>query len=179
VRVRPIVLLLAAVVSSAAAATADDLKHPPIHPFGLTEGDKIRIWTSGPQESLAAETAIITATDHTGMMVVVRDQARLLPFESITRLEVRRGRSWARRGALLGLGLGALAGSWLFADELADGAADAGDRVRQGLLLGAAGAVVGGVSGGALHPARWESVSIESVRPRPAGAPGPSVSFRF
>ena len=175
---RPVALILSGLLLCAAGAPADDQKHTPIHPFGLSAGDKIRVWSSGGKGSLAAETAIITAADHTGMMVVVRDDARLLPFETVTRLEVQRGQSWARRGAVLGFTVGALLGSWLLADELSDGNADTDDRIRQGLLLGATGAVVGAISGGVLHPRRWESVSIESVRPRPA-ASGPSVSFRF
>jgi hypothetical protein len=175
---RPVALLLSGLLLCAAGAPADDQPRPAIHPFGLSAGDKVRVWASGGKGSLAAETATITATDHTGMMVVVRDQARLLPFETVTRLEVQRGKSWAKRGAVLGFAVGAVLGSWLLADELSDGSADADDRVRQGLLLGATGAVVGGISGGVLHPPRWESVSIESVRPRPA-ASGPSMSFRF
>jgi hypothetical protein len=178
-RLRLRVLALLAALTAAPSGAAAERGHPPIHPYVLGAGDKVRLWTAGGGGALVAESAMVTASDHTGMMVVVRDQTRLVPFEEVTRLEVRRGRSWARRGALLGLGVGVLAGAWLLADEMvSDGSAEPEDRVRQGLLLGAAGAAVGGITGYALHPARWEPVSIESVRPRPA-APAASLSLRF
>jgi hypothetical protein len=97
----------------------------------------------------------------------------------VTRLEVRRGRSWAKRGALIGAGLGALFGSWWAADSLADGNASTGDRIRQGLLLAGAGAVSGGISGAALHPARWEPVAIDAVRPHPVASAGLALHVHF
>jgi hypothetical protein len=77
------------------------------------------------------------------------------------------------------VGVGVLAGAWLLADELASGEAEPEDRARQGLLLGAAGGVVGGLSGAVLHPARWQPVSIDAMRPRPPSAAGASLSLRF
>jgi hypothetical protein len=168
-------LAFACMLGCGVAGAADDLSRPPVHPFAVGVGDKIRLWTGGRAGALTAETAVVTAADYTGMMVVVRDQARLVPFDGVTRLEVRRGRSWAYRGALLGLGVGALAGSWLLASDHPS----AGDRIRDGLLFGAAGATVGALSGAALHPARWEPVSIDTVRGRPVASTGLSLSLRF
>src|SRR5688572_15851937 len=101
------VLAALAVLAAALPAAADPR---PVHPYRVHTGQRVRLWTPPELGGFHATSATVTAVDSTGFTVVIKDRTALVPFTDLTRMEVRRGWRYLRRGALLGLVAGAVAG---------------------------------------------------------------------
>lgn len=159
-------LLVLAFVSAVAPAAAETV---PVHPYKVETGRRVRLWSPSGYGDFRATNATVTAADATGLTVVVGDRTELVPFDSLQRLEVRRGWRHLRRAALIGFVVGAVAGAL---DE--DG--DDEDVARSAALYGAVGAGLGAVTAGSIWPARWLPVDLDAVRP-PAPPPAARLSF--
>jgi hypothetical protein len=149
------VLFVAAAASAAAAPR-------PVHPYRVFTGQRVRLWTPPERGGFIATKATITAVDSTGLTVVIKDRTELIAFTDLARMDVRRGWRHLRRGALVGLVVGAAAG--LLAEDGGDGE----DKLRAGALYGGVGAAVGAITAGAIWPARWVPVDLDQIRPQPA-----------
>ena len=144
-----------------AAATPGAADPPPVHPYRVQTGRRVRLWTPPEHGGFRATNATITAVDSSGFTVVIKDRTELIAFTDLTRMDVRRGWRYLRRAALVGLVVGATAG------VLAEDGGDGGDKLRSGAIYGGVGAAVGTLTAGAIWPARWIPVDLDSIRQPP------------
>ena len=162
-----------AVLVILAATTASTADPRPVHPYRVFTGQRVRLWTPPEHGGFRATNATVTAVDSAGLTVVIKDRTALVAFTDLSRMDVRRGWRYLRRAAVVGLVVGAVAG--VLAEH-----GDDGDRFRSGALYGGTGAAVGALTAGAIWPARWVSVDLEAIRPRPvADRAAMRVSFAF
>jgi hypothetical protein len=99
--------VLAACLVAIAAASAASAETRPEHPYRVQTGQRVRLWSAPENGGFLATNAVVTATDATGLTVVIKDRTELVPFASLARLEVRRGWRYLRRAAAIGLVVGA------------------------------------------------------------------------
>lgn len=145
----------------------------PYHAYRVDSGDRVRMWSASDAGTFRATDAVVTAADAAGLTVVIKDRTELVAFDSLERLDVRRGWRYLRRAAVIGFVIGAVAGGL---DE--DG--DDEDVAKSAALYGAVGAGVGAISAAALWPARWVPVDLDGIRPSAdRGAARLSVSISF
>ena len=170
--VRP-ALLAAVLVALASSAAAEPV---PVHPYRVHAGRRVRMWSASM--GFEATSAVVTAADARGLTVVVKDRTELVPFESLDRVDVRRGWRYLGRAAVIGASVGAVVG---VIEELNDrGEADWEDAFRGAAVYSVVGAGVGAMTAGAIWPAKWLPVDIGAVRPpieRPAARL--SLTLRF
>jgi hypothetical protein len=157
-------LLILALAGPASAAER------PIHPYRVHTGQRVRLWTPPEHGGFQAVNATVTAVDSAGFTVVIKDRTELIAFTDLARMDVRRGWRNLRRAALVGLVVGATAG------VLAEDGGDGEDKLRAGLIYGGVGAAVGTLTAGAIWPARWIPVDLDSIRPQPVAD---RVALRF
>jgi hypothetical protein len=163
--------VLAALVLAAVPAAAET---PPVHPYRVQTGQRVRLWTAPEHGGFQATNATVTAVDSSGLTVVIKERTELVPFTNLARMDVRRGWRYLRRGALIGLVVGAAAG------VLAEDGGDDEDKVRSGALYGGVGAAVGAMTAGAIWPARWIPVDVDQIRQPPVADRGAlRLSFTF
>ena len=163
-------LPLAAIVAAAAMPTAVDAQ--PYSRAGIDVGRRVRVTTPGvPGRDRYAGRVVAVSADS---LTLHRDGAKApsaIPFASITRLEVSRGRhpsGW--RGAGIGLVAGAAVGTivgvatyqekrgdcYLFVGCTADYREAKGISPSGGAILGAAGGmIVGTIVGRMVRSERW------------------------
>jgi hypothetical protein len=162
-------LVLLVTATAASAATR------PVHPYRVTTGQRVRLWAPPAHGGFVATNATVTAVDSEGLTVVIKDRTALVAFTDVSRMDVWRGWRYLRRAAAVGLVAGAVVG--VLADH-----GDAGDRLASGAYYGGAGAAVGALTAGAIWPARWIPVDLESIRPQPLAMSGGvrlSLTLRF
>ena len=143
------------------AATSAAAETPPVHPYRVHTGQRVRLWSPPEYGGFQATGATVTAVDSTGLTVVIKDRTELVAFTDVTRMEVRRGWRYLRRAAVIGLVAGAMAG------VLDEDDGDGEDKLRAGALYGGVGAAVGAMTAGAIWPARWLPVDLDQIRERP------------
>lgn len=169
--------LLVGSVSSLSAQTA----------LYTSVGQRVRLRTGAASQWLVGT---LIAADRDSVQLQVSENARpvSIAWQTVSRFEVRRGgHSNARKGALIGLGLGAIGGGvWGLADAsnctgwlcLSPGQ----EALGGALLLGGAGALVGAAIGSLSRTDRWEPLSIGrahvTLMPGRA-ATGLSIGLRF
>ena len=176
VRTKAVTIAALLVLGAAAQGAADP---SPIHPYRVQTGQRVRLWTRPSTAGSTAANAAVTAVDSTGLTVVIKDRtAAHRPSTDLPRMDVRRGWRYLRRAAVIGLVVGAVAG--VLAED--GGAA----RTCGGAAVyGGVGAAVGAITAGAIWPAKWIPVDLESIRLPDGGSCGlpPTrrvrVSFTF
>ena len=119
------------------------------------------------------------------------DTPLTLARDQITGLDVHRGRkSAAGKGALIGLGVGAVAGiavGWGLCGAISDIPCETSDQVEGSAIVGAVfgllGAGIGALIGLAIKTDRWEAVPMEGIgvtfTPVYDGQPGLALSVSF
>jgi hypothetical protein len=158
-------LLLVTVATTAQAAPR------PVDPFTLGAGDQVRLWdTAG---SYVGRHGGVVASDHTGLSVVIRGDAEVVPFASLTRLEVRRGRRHYERGAWIGAAAALL--TYVIVKEDRH---ETGDPWRA-LAWTAAGAAAGAGAGAFVKGPHWHPVPLDGFRPAPPAPPPVALRLRF
>jgi len=164
---RPKVLLAVALMTHVPAALAAQERPESTIPLG----EQVRIWAPGYQETpLEAEVFVWRADT----LVLRTAEPMLYSFAvgSIDRLELKKHKSNAGKGALIGAGVGAVLGAaaGLIAASADDGggfidfgpgAYTAGGAVAGVLLGGVVGLVIGIVTGSD----RWEEVEVPQFEP--------------
>ena len=159
-------VLASALVAVAGPAAADSA---PIHPYRVSVGQRVRMWSAPGGLGFAGADGVVTATDVEGLTVVVNDRTELVPFDSLERIDVRHGWRYLRRAAAIGFVVGAVTGALV-----EDG--DEEDVIKSAAIFGAVGAVVGPISAAAIWPAHWVPVELDQVRP-PVERPAARLSF--
>ena len=144
-----------------AAANPGSADPRPVHPYRVQTGQRVRLWTPPQHGGFQATSATVTAVDSMGLTVVIKDRTELFAFTDLARMDVRRGWRYLRRGAVVGLVVGAVAG------VLAENGGDGTDKLRAGAIYGGVGAAMGAITAGAIWPARWIPVDLDSIRQRP------------
>jgi hypothetical protein len=162
--------VLASVLAAIAGTAAAD--SVPIHPYRVSVGQRVRMWTAPGGLAFAGDQGVVTATDSTGLTVVVGNRTELVPFHSLERIDVRHGWRYLRTAAAVGFVVGAVTGALV-----EDG--DEEDVIKSAAIFGAVGAVVAPVSAAAIWPAHWVPVDLDQVRPLPPPAARLSFSIRF
>ena len=161
------VFVAASVLAALAGpAAADDI---PIHPYRVSVGQRVRMWSAPGGPGFAGAEGVVTATDVEGLTVVVDDRTELIPFGSLERIDVRHGWRYLRTAAAIGFVAGAVTGALV-----EDG--DEEDIIKSAAIFGAVGAVVAPVSAAAIWPAHWVTVELDEVRP-PIERPAARLSF--
>jgi protein involved in polysaccharide export with SLBB domain len=174
-RLAGLLVLLAALLTSGSGLRAQQ-------PASVRPGDRVRVTTPelhrriGRVIAVRADTLVFQARGADGPVA--------LPLPRVSRLEVARGRHSPFRGALIGTGVGAVAGyGAALAMVAGQDACDSSDCLTGrdiAALFVWAGATAAGAVGGALIAAdteRWVSVPLASLAPAgavtlPAGVPG-------
>ncbi|PYQ51853.1 MAG: hypothetical protein DMF78_12505, partial [Acidobacteria bacterium] len=110
----------AALLAQAVPARAEKAVIPEtvrmMEPHLLRIGDYVRAWPSSPGGTpLQGE---IVGESPTTLTITGRERAELLNLSSLGRLEIRRRYGHARRGALIGAGVGLIASAFVVSREL-------------------------------------------------------------
>ena len=156
-----------------AAATPGAADPRPVHPYRVRTGQRVRLWTPPEHGGFQSTNATVTAVDSSGLTVVIKDRTELMAFTDLARMDVRRDWRYLRRAAVVGLVVGAAVGA--LAED-----GDGQDKLRSGALYGGVGAAVGAATAGAIWPARWVPVDLDSIRPQAiAHRAAVRVSFTF
>jgi hypothetical protein len=171
---------LAAAVLAAAPSAAWAQKPIPetvrmMEPHRLRIGDYVRVWATAHGPVVQGP---VVAVSSTTLTLAGREEAVLVDLPSSARMEVRRIRSHARRGALIGAGLGLVAGSFLITRELLGHEVGAGERVgwMAGLTAGAAGAGAGIAR--LTQSVKWQPVDLVTLKPQTTDA-GPALRLSW
>ena len=160
-----------ALIVTVLAALPASAEIRPEHPYRVHTGQRVRLWSTPEHGGYVHTSAVVTATDATGLTVVIKDRTALVPFAGLTRLDLRRGWRYMRRAAVIALVVGAAAGA------LAENG-DSEDVARSAAIYGAVGAGVGALTAGAIWPARWIPVDLDSIRLKPDAAAMPFAPGR-
>jgi hypothetical protein len=154
---------------------------PPVEP-----GDRVRVTAA---HGIRNRVGTLRALNNDS--IVLENPGLVLPIDSVTQLEVSRGRkSRAGRGALIGLGfgvgIGAAVGFLISQDESGENECrgiEAQCTAIGAASLGLVGAGIGALAGAATKTDRWEEVPLERLRvtfvPQRDGRFGPSVRAAF
>jgi hypothetical protein len=132
----------------------------------LSPGARLRVFTTDPTR--ASWTGDVESVRPEGFMLRVKGRADpvSIPYEDVTRLDLRVGRRTRdREGLVIGLALGALVGALV-----RDGGLD-GERVLNNGLWGAS---LGALCGRFIRVDRWRTVPIEHLAPA-----GPRATLGF
>jgi hypothetical protein len=159
-------VLASALVAVAGQAAADSV---PIHPYRISVGQRIRMWSEPGSLGFQGDDGVVTATDADGLTVVVGKRTELVPFHTLERVDVRHGWRYLRTAAAIGFVVGAVTGALV-----EDG--DEEDIVKSAAIYGAVGAAVGPISAAAIWPAHWVPVELDRIRP-PVERPAARLSF--
>jgi hypothetical protein len=179
--IRPAALtVLAAALFSAAPAWAQ--KPIPetvrmMEPHHLRIGDYVRAWPTVPGPIVQGP---VVAVSSTTLTIAGREEAVLVDLQAMSRMEVRRVHQHVRRGALIGAGLGLVAGSFLITRELLGHEVGAGERIGWMAGLTAAGAGAGAGIGRLARSTTWQPVDLVTLKPQPRATdagPGFRVSW--
>jgi hypothetical protein len=178
---RPAALtVLAAALFSAAPAWAQ--KPIPetvrmMEPHRLRIGDVVRVW---PTAAGPVVQGPVVGVSSTTLTIAGREEAVLVDLQGMSRMEVRRVHQHVRRGALIGAGLGLVAGSFLITRELLGHEVGAGERIGWMAGLTAAGAGAGAGIGRLARSTTWQPVDLVTLKPQPRATdagPGFRVSW--
>jgi hypothetical protein len=178
---RPAALtVLAAALFSAAPAWAQ--KPIPetvrmMEPHRLRIGDYVRAWPTVPGPVVQGP---VVAVSSTTLTIAGREEAVLVDLLAMSRMEVRRAHQHVRRGALIGAGLGLVAGSFLITRELLGHEVGAGERIGWMAGLTAAGAGAGAGIARLARSTTWQPVDLVTLKPQPRATdagPGFRVSW--
>ncbi|HYU42672.1 MAG TPA: hypothetical protein VEQ84_11025 [Vicinamibacteria bacterium] len=178
---RPAALtVLAAALFSAAPAWAQ--KPIPetvrmMEPHRLRIGDYVRAWPTVPGPIVQGP---VVAVSSTTLTIAGREEAVLVDLQAMSRMEVRRVHQHVRRGALIGAGLGLVAGSFLITRELLGHEVGAGERIGWMAGLTAAGAGAGAGIARLARSTTWPPVDLVTLKPQPrATDAGPGLRFSW
>ena len=161
----------AALAATALAAAPSAWAQKPIpeavrmmEPHRLRIGDVVRVWPTAESPMLEGP---VVAVSSTTLTVAGREEAVLVDLPTTSRMQVRRVHQHVRRGALIGAGLGLVAGSFLITRELLGHEVGAGERI--GWM---AGLTVAGAGGGAgiarlARSETWQPVDLVTLKPQP------------
>jgi hypothetical protein len=177
----PALIVLAAALLSAATPAWAQKPIPEsvrmMEPHRLRIGDYVRAW---PTVAGPIVQGPVVAVSSTTLTIAGREEAVLVDLQAMTRMEVRRTHSHVRRGALIGAGLGLVAGSFLITRELFGREVRTGERIGWTAALTAVGT---GAGAGIAHLARsvtWQPVDLVTLKPQPRATdlgPGFRVSW--
>lgn len=138
-----------------------------MEPHRLRIGDVVRAWRTAQGPPLQGTVVGVSTTTLT---VTGRQEAELLEFPALARLEVRHTNSHVRRGALIGAGVGLLAGAFVVTRELLGHEVGGGERAAWTAGLGVAGAGAGAVVGRVARSVTWQPVDLVTLKPVAADA---------
>jgi hypothetical protein len=171
--------LLAAALSWAAAPAWAQKPIPEslrtMEPHHLRVGDFVRAW---PNEGGPPISGTIVGVGSSTITVATRKDAALLSLPEIHHMNVRRTRSHVRRAALIGAGVGLLAGVFLATEEVLGHAVDTRDRITWTAGLTAGGGVLGAGVGLAARSVTWQPVDLVTLKPQAAEA-GPALRLSW
>ena len=134
------------------------LAHP-VHAQSI--GDRMRITTQHRQEIIGQ----IKSLDNTSLTILT-DYSRELGIAYAEMVQLQRShgvRSHYKKGAVIGLGIGGLAGILGYeCNEIAHYRCNGSGRTAVTLILSGGGALLGLIVGAAIRTERWERVDIPS-----------------
>jgi hypothetical protein len=159
--------ILAAALFSAAPAWAQ--KPIPetvrmMEPHRLRIGDVVRAWSSADAPFVQGPVVGVSSTTLT---VTGREEAVLLDLPSLTKLEVRQRHAHLRRGALIGAGVGLLAGAFVATRELLGHEVGGWERAAWMGGLAAGGALAGTGVARLARSTTWQPVDLVTLKPQP------------
>jgi hypothetical protein len=133
-------------------------------PAVINPGDRVRV--TAPSVLGGPFAGTVLTRDPDSLVVQGGTETRRLPLASITRLDLSRGRkSHTLLGAGVGFLVGAGVGGALFAsDPYSCDEVHSACIVLGAVALGAAGALVGAVTGALVRTERWAEVPLERLR---------------
>jgi hypothetical protein len=171
--------LLALAVSGAAAPAWAQKPIPEtvrmMEPHLLRIGAYVRAW---PNEGGPPIAGTILAVGSSTLTVATKQEAVLLTLPEIHHMNVRHTRSHVRRAALIGAGVGLLAGLLLVTEEVAGRPVSTHDRIEWTAGLTAGGAALGAGVGLVTRSVTWQPVDLVTLKPQAADArPAARVSW--
>jgi hypothetical protein len=155
-------VLAAALVAAAPSAWAQ--KPIPesvrmMEPHRLRIGDVVRVWATAKGPSVEGS---VVAVSSSTLTIAGREEAVLVDLPTTSRLQVRRVHQHVRRGALIGAGLGLVAGALVGGDNVG-----AWERAAWMTGLTAAGAGAGAGIARLARSETWQPVDLVTLKPQP------------
>jgi hypothetical protein len=146
-----------------------------MEPHLLRIGDYVRAW---PNEGGPPIAGTIVALGSSSLTVATKEDAVLLSLPEIHHMNLRKTRSHVRRTALIGAGVGLLAGLLLVTEEIAGHPVSTRDRIEWTAGLTAGGAALGAGVGLVTRSVKWHPVDLVTLKPQAADArPAARVSW--
>jgi hypothetical protein len=172
--------------STVSAATSPAWAQKPIpetvrmmEPHRLRIGDYVRAW---PNEGGPPVSGTVVGVGQSTLTVATKNEGILLDLAQIHHMHLRHTKSHVRRSALIGAGVGLIAGLFLVTEEIEGGEIDTSERIWKTAAYTAGGAVLGTAVGVATRSTTWQPVDLVTLKPqaaRPLPALRVSWSVRF
>ena len=152
-----------------------------MEPHRLRIGDYVRAWPTVPGPVVQGP---VVAVSSTTLTIAGREEAVLVDLQAMSRMEVRRVHQHVRRGALIGAGVGLLAGAFVATRELLGHEVGGWERAAWMGGLAAGGALAGTGVARLARSTTWQPVDLVTLKPQPRTARArPTVrlawTFRF
>lgn len=138
-----------------------------MEPHLLRIGNYVRAW---PNEGGPPIAGTIVAVGSTTLTVATKTDAVLLSLPEIHHMHLRKTRSHVRRAALIGAGVGLLAGLLLVTEKIAGHPVSTTDRIEWTAGLTAGGAALGAGVGLVARSVTWQPVDLVTLKPQAAEA---------
>jgi hypothetical protein len=142
-----------------------------MEPHRLRIGDYVRAW---PNEGGPPVAGSVIAVGQSTLTVATEKEAVLLDLAQIHHMHLRHTSSHVRRAALIGAGVGLIAGLLLVTEEIEGGEIDTSERIWKTAAFTAGGAVLGTGVGVVLRSSTWQPVDLVTLKPQ-AARPLPAV----
>jgi hypothetical protein len=170
--------VLALIVSGAAPAWAQ--KPIPetvrmMEPHRLRIGDYVRAW---PNEGGPPVSGTVVAVGTSTLTVATKKEGVLLDLAQIHHMHLRHRSSHVRRAALIGAGVGLIAGLLLVTEEIEGEPIDTSERIWKTAAYTAGGAVLGTGVGLGFRSTTWQPVDLVTLKPQ-AARPTPALRFAW
>jgi hypothetical protein len=146
-----------------------------MEPHHLRIGDYVRAW---PSEGGPPVSGTVVGVGQTTLTVATRSEGVLLDLAQIDHMHLRHKHSHVRRGALIGAGVGLIAGLLLVTEEIEGGPIDTSERIWKTAAYTAGGAVLGTAVGVAVRSTTWQPVDLVTLKPQ-AARPTPALRLAW
>ena len=146
-----------------------------MEPHRLRIGDYVRAW---PNEGGPPVSGTVVGVGQSTLTVATKQEGVLLDLAQIHHMHLRHKSSHVRRAALIGAGVGLVAGLFLVTEEIEGEKIDTSERIWKTAAYTAGGAVLGTGVGIALRSTTWQPVDLVTLKPQAARpTPGLRVSW--
>lgn len=143
-----------------------------MEPHRLRIGDYVRAW---PNEGGPPVSGTVVGVGDSTLTVATKKEGVLLDLAQIHHMHLRHKSSHVRRAALIGAGVGLIAGLLLVTEEIEGGEIDTSERIWKTAAYAAGGAVLGTGVGLGFRSTTWQPVDLVTLKPHTAENARPAL----